>query len=106
MAWKELDIKLEANLEVSLTMMDHVAGRPQYGISRVHLTFGGTPVEGIAMIAVTHDPEGPALSTTSKWITSGWEHAKKWYQDRGALKSDLVHLWCALREQDEESSNF
>lgn len=104
MAWKELDIKLEANLEVSLKMLDHVEGRPQYGISRVYLTFGGTPVEGIAMITVTHDPEGSA--TTSKWITSSWTHAKEWYLDRGAHRNDLVHLWCALREQDEESSNF
>ncbi len=104
MAWKELDIKLEANLEVSLKMLDRVEGRPQYGVSRVHLTFGGTPVEGIAMIAVTHDPQGSA--TTSKWITSSWEHARKWYLDRGALRNDLVQLWCALRETDEENSNF
>lgn len=105
MAWKELDIKLEANLEVSLKMLDRVKGRPQYGISRVYLTLGGTPIEGIAMIVVTHGPDGSATST-SKWITSEWKHAKTWYLDRGALKSDLVHLWCALREQDEESSNF
>ena len=99
MAWKELDIKLEANLEVSLKMLDRIEGRTQYGISRVHLTFGGVPVEGIAMIAVTHDPEGSA--TTSKWITSSHEHARKWYLDHGARKSDLVQLWCALREDDK-----
>ncbi len=104
MAWKELDIKLEANFEVSLKMLDRIEGRTQYGISRVYLTFGGTPVEGIAMIAVTHDAEGSA--TTSKWITSNWAHAKKWYLDRGALKKDLVQLWCALRENDAESSNL
>lgn len=96
MAWKELDIKLEANLEISLKMLDRVEGRPQYGISRVYLTFGDTPIEGIAMITVTHDPEGSA--TTSKWITSSWTHAKKWYKDRGATQYDLDNLLEALED--------
>jgi hypothetical protein len=90
-------------------MLDRVEGRPQYGISRVHLTFGGAPVEGIAMIVVTHGPgglEAESATSTSKWITSSWAHAKEWYLDRGASKSDLVNLQCALRESDEESSNF
>lgn len=99
MAWTELDIEVTApDLNVSLKMLDHEEGYVQYGISRVYLTFGGTPLDGIAMIA--RYPSG----TTHKYITSRWDHAEEWYKGHDATQADLSALVDALRDSENDHS--
>jgi hypothetical protein len=109
MAWKDLgvgtignEIKLEGDTTITMLMLDPVEGRPQYGISRVYFSLGGSdPVPGIAMVARFTD------GSVSKYATSDWDHAKQWYLGRGALESDLAGLLAALQASDaEDESNI
>lgn len=101
MAWKDLDVevKLEGDTTITMLMLDPVEGRPQYGISRVYFSLGGSdPVPGIAMVARSTD------GSVSKYATSDWAHAEEWFKGHDATQADLSALVEALHESENDHS--
>jgi hypothetical protein len=78
---------------VQMRMVEHHSpGCPHFGIAAVTVVLGGSPMDGIAMVVKTQ------AGVAEKWVTSTWEHAEKWYRDRGATQGDLDNLLEALED--------